>query len=130
MKSPNPKFLNKGLHQGDTQWFLLDGLPSNAKKVEKTFIAKSERSGNAHALCGDYEMFVDDAVEGFFIKVGAKGATLNHTGYDNLTAENLNTNKTLPKRDHGKTLFTEGIYFVGIQQRKKQFSKVWEKNKD
>lgn len=123
-------FTGKAFHQGDTQWFLLTALPTNAKQIDKTFVAKSERSGNAHALFGDYEMFTVDDVEGFFVKVGPKGATLNHTGYEHFTPENFGTNKTLPKRDHDKTIFTEGVYFVGIQVRKKQFSKQWEKNKD
>lgn len=29
-------------HQGDIQMFSIDGIPSDAKRIEKTFIAKSD----------------------------------------------------------------------------------------
>ena len=100
-------------HQGDVQLFEMP-IPEGAKKVEKTFFAKSEKSGHAHALCGDYEMFqVEDKT---FIKVGADGATLNHTGYKNLTPEYWNKNQVLPVADHNPTIIPQGTYFVGIQQ--------------
>ncbi len=44
-------------HQGDTQWYLIDKLPSGAKKTSKQFIAASEQTGNVHALSGNYDMY-------------------------------------------------------------------------
>lgn len=124
------KFTSENYHQGDVQFFKVDSLPKQSNKIDKTFIAKSEKSGHAHALCGDYEMFEQEGVDGFFIRVGTDGAVLNHTGYNNLTPEYWNTKKVLPVADHKPTMFSEGIYFVGIQKRKKHFSKVWEKVQD
>lgn len=117
-------------HQGDVQIFSINGIPSDARKIEKTFIAKSEKSGHAHALCGDYELYELPDNRGHVIKVGTDGATLNHTGYSNLTPEYWDRNKILPKADHKHTSLAPGTYFVGIQKRKKHFSKVWEKVKD
>lgn len=122
------KFTGKNnLHQGDTQFFSIDCLPKNAKKIEKTFIAKSEKSGHAHALCGDYELFELPNEEGHVIVVGTDGCTLNHTGYQNLTKQYWDKNQVMPVADHQPTVFSPGIYYVGIQKRKKHFSKVWEK---
>ncbi len=114
--------------QGDIQIFSIDAIPTEAKKVPKTFIAKSEKSGHAHALCGDYELY--EVEGGHVIKVGTDGATLNHTGYQNLTPEYWDKNKVMPIADHKPTMLNLGTYFVGIQQRKKHFSKIWEKVKD
>lgn len=122
------KFNGKMQHQGDVQIFEIDKVPSKAKKIAKTFFAKSEKSGHAHALCGDYELY--EADNGHYIVVGSDGATLNHTGYANLTPEYWNKNQVMPIADHKPTLLQQGTYFVGIQRRKKPFSKVWEKSKD
>ena len=51
------KFKNQNFHQGDTQWFSIENLPSDCKKIEKQFIAASERSGSFHALFGEYDMY-------------------------------------------------------------------------
>jgi len=115
-------------HQGDVQIFSVDSIPENATQIAKTFIAKSEKSGHAHALCGDYELFQVDG--GHVIKVGHDGCTLNHTGYINLTPEYWDKNKVMPIADHKPTILTEGTYFIGIQVRKKHFSKLFEKVKD
>lgn len=115
-------------HQGDVQIFSISGIPSSAKKIEKTFIAKSEKSGHAHALCGDYELYEVDG--GHVIKVGTDGCTLNHTAYQNLTPQYWDKNKALTIADHKPTSIAKGVYFIGIQKRKKHFSKVWEKVKD
>jgi len=115
-------------HQGDVQLLSIDSVPSDAKRIAKTFIAKSEKSGHAHAMCGDYELF--ELEQGFVIKVGHDGCTLNHTGYQNLTEEYWDKNQVMPVADHKPTILKEGVYFVGIQQRKKHFSKVWEKVRD
>lgn len=125
------KFTGKNnLHQGDCQFFSIDGLPKEAKKIEKTFIAKSEKSGHAHALCGDYELYELPKDQGHVIVVGTDGCTLNHTGYQNLTKEYWDKNQVMPVADHQPTVFSPGIYYVGIQKRKKHFSKVWEKVED
>lgn len=123
------KFTNNNAHQGDVQIFGVEQLPCNVKKIAKTFFAKSEKSGHAHALCGDYELYEIEGAEGdgHFIKVGSDGATLNHTGYHNLTHEYWDKNQVMPIADHKPTSLKEGVYFVGIQKRKKHFSKVWEK---
>lgn len=123
----NGKFAS---HQGDVQVFSIDGIPADAKKIAKTFIAKSEKSGHAHAMCGDYELYEMEDQSGFVIKVGSDGCTLNHTAYQNLTPEYWNKNKALSIADHKPSSFKEGIYFIGIQKRKKHFSKVWEQVKD
>ncbi len=130
MKKEEINFTGKQMHQGDVQCFEITRIPECWKKVNKTFIAKSEKSGHAHALCGDYEMYQEPTSEGFIIKVGHDGATLNHTGCKNLTEEYWNKNQVLEIADHKPTTFTEGIYYIGIQQRKKHFSSVWEKVRD
>lgn len=116
-------------HQGDVQIFSCASIPDDAKKIAKTFIAKSEKSGHAHALCGDYELY-ELPTGGHVIKVGSDGATLNHTGYQNLTADYWDKNKIMPVADHKPTVLGIGTYFIGVQKRKKHFSKIWEKVKD
>lgn len=103
----------KKFHQGDVQMYETT-LPEGAKKIEKTFFAKSEKSGHAHALCGDYETYEHEGKR--FVVVGSDGATLNHTGYQNLTPEYWNKNQVLPVADHKPTIIPAGTYFVGIQQ--------------
>lgn len=116
---------NFNFHQGDVQGFSIAEIPSNATQIEKTFFAKSEKSGHCHALCGDYNLF--EVENGHVIQVGSDGATLNHTGYEKLTPEYWDKNQIMPVADHKPTMIPEGIYFVGIQRRKKHFSKVWER---
>lgn len=114
-------------HQGDIQIFSIENVPSEAKQIAKTFVAKSEKSGHAHAMCGDYELYELPDQKGFIVKVGTDGCTLNHTGYQNLTPEYWDKNKVMPIADHKPTQLAAGTYFIGIQRRKKHFSKVWEK---
>lgn len=124
------KFNNKfNAHQGDVQLHSIGSLPTDAKKVEKTFFAKSEKSGHAHALCGDYDLFEDEAGSRFIV-VGNDGATLNHTAYKNLTTEYWDRNEVLPVADHKPTLLPAGIYHVGIQRRINPYKAVWEKVRD
>jgi len=130
MKKNEIKYTGVNWHQGDVQGFEITGIPECWVKSEKTFFAKSEKSGHAHALCGDYELYTNKDSEGFIVKVGTDGATLNHTGYKNLTPEYWNKNKVLEIADHKPTILEKGIYIVGIQKRKKHFSKVWEKVQD
>lgn len=115
-------------HHGDVQIFSVDAIPSNAKKVENTFIAKSERSGHAHALCGDYDMYEVDG--GFLVEIKDNEAILNHAAYSLLTEKTMKEPKSLPIADHKPITIKPGKYFIGIQQRKKHFSKVWEKVQD
>lgn len=124
----NKNFTGKfAAHQGDVQIFSLNEVPKEAKKIEKTFIAKSEKSGHAHAMCGDYTLYELPEQKGFIIEVGHDGCTLNHTGYQNLTKEYWDKNKVMPIADHKPTMLSVGVYYIGIQKRKKHFSKVWEK---
>jgi hypothetical protein len=116
-------------HQGDCEMFSLKSLPKDVKKVEKTFFAKSEKSGHCHALCGDYELFENEAGSRFIV-VGEGGATLNHTAHKNLTTEYWDRNEVLPVADHRPTLLPSGIYFVGIQRRINPYKAVWEKVRD
>jgi hypothetical protein len=110
------KFTGNAIHQGDTQWFELNSIPLNAKKIEKQFVAASERSGSFHALFGDYEMY---EVENGFVVDCKEECVLNHSLQEVLkgTGVSLNEAKVLPKKDHRHTIVPKGIHFVGIQQR-------------
>lgn len=108
------KFTNNNFHQGDTQWFSLESLPNNLNKVEKQFIAASERSGSFHALFGNYEMYKHES--GFVLDVKEE-CVLNHSLKQYLDMEGMDTKVVLPKKDHRHTIVPSGIYFVGIQQR-------------
>lgn len=101
-------------HQGDTQWFELDELPSKIKKIKKQFIAASERTGSFHALFGNYEQYEVDG--GFVIDVKEK-CILNHSLKEHLTTITMDQVKKLPKKDHRHSIIKPGIYFVGIQQK-------------
>ena len=116
-------------HQGDVQMHSINKLPEDVKKVEKTFFAKSERSGHAHALCGDYELYENESGSRFIV-VGDNGATLNHTAYRNLTKEYWDRNEVLPVADHRPTLLPAGIYHVGIQRRINPYKAIWERVRD
>jgi len=123
------KFTNTfNAHQGDVQLHSIKKLPTGAKKIAKTFFAKSEKSGHAHALCGDYELYEKDGTR--FIVVGTDGATLNHTGYQNLTPEYWDKNSIMPVADHKPTIIPAGTYHVGIQRRVNPYKGVWEKVQD
>ena len=59
-------------HQGDVEIFSIDALPKNVNKLTKTFLAKSEKSGHCHALCGDYELMECPDIPGAFLVKVAK----------------------------------------------------------
>ena len=103
-------------HQGDTQWFKVDAIPQDAKKVKKQFIAASEQSGSFHALFGNYDMYEVD--NGFVIDAKDE-CILNHSLEVELKKNgiSLNDTKILPKKDHRHSVIEKGIYKVGIQNR-------------
>lgn len=114
--SAKMNFTGASRHQGDTQWFELKSLPKGLKKVEKQFVAASERSGSFHALFGNYDMY---EVEGGFIVDCKEDCILNHSLKEVLqnTGVTLSEAKVLPKKDHRHTIVPKGIHYVGIHQR-------------
>lgn len=111
----------------DTQWFAIDGVPSEAKPLNKQFIAASEKTGHVHALSGNYEMF--EVEDGFVIDVKDE-CILNHTSKNLLNEENWNNPVELPAKDHNSSKIGKGVYFVGIQRRFNPLSKFMEKVTD
>lgn len=101
-------------HQGDTQWFSIEAIPTSAKQVEKQFIAASERSGSFHALFGNYDMYEVDG--GHCIDV-QDDCILNHSLQQHLAGKSMDDLVELPKKDHRSSIVKRGKYFVGIQQR-------------
>lgn len=110
------KFTGQALHQGDTQFFGLNSLPTGLQKIEKQFIAASEQSGSFHALFGEYDMY--QAEDGFVLDC-KEDCILNHSLESLLknSGVSLNEAKVLPKKDHRHSIIPKGIHFVGIQQR-------------
>lgn len=109
-------FTGEALHQGDCQFFKMTSIPKEAKKVEKQFIAASERSGSFHALFGNYDMY--ELPDGFVIDA-KEDCIINHSLKEVLenTGVSLNEAKVLQKKDHRHSVLPKGIHFVGIQQR-------------
>lgn len=122
----NIEFKNINFHQGDTQWFQIEVVPQEAKRIEKRFIAASERSGSFHALFGNYDVYEQE--DGFVIDVKEE-CILNHSLQKDI-CRSMNESKILPKKDHRHTVVGKGIYFVGIQQRFDPLSGIKEKVKD
>ena len=113
----NLKFEGSSFHQGDTQFFKLKSLPEGLKKVEKRYVAASERSGSFHALFGKYDMYqLEDG--GFVIDVQEE-CVLKHSLKSVLegTGVSLSDAQVLPKKDHRHTVVAPGVYYVDIQQR-------------
>lgn len=110
------QFTGNAIHQGDCQFFELKSIPSNAKKIEKQFIAASERSGSFHALFGNYDLY--ELEDGFVIDA-KEDCIVNHSLKEILegTGVTLDEAKVLPKKDHRHSTLSKGIHFVGIQQR-------------
>ena len=122
-------FTNQNAHQGDTQWFGIDTIPQDAKKIEKRFIAQSETSGSVHALFGDYDMY---EYEDGFIVHAKEECILNHS-LQSLIDKNLvsmDAAEVLPPKDHRHTIIPKGIHFVGIQQRFDPLKGLKEKVRD
>ena len=103
-------------HQGDTQWFSIDTIPSTAKLINKKFIAASERSGSFHALFGDYEMYT---IDGGFVIDAKEECILNHSLQSELDKVNndLDSVRILTKKDHRHAIISKGKYLVGNQNR-------------
>lgn len=116
------KILEQIGHQGDTQWFTIDKIPNGAKKIETSFIAKSERSGSVHILCGNYDMYEHE--DGFIMDV-KEPCVLNHTFESNLTKNSMKEAKELPIKDHRHSVIQPGKYIVGIQRRYDPLQKLW-----
>ncbi len=123
------KFKNNNFHQGDCQFFEIEELQTNAKKIEKRFIAASERSGSFHALFGNYDMYEVDNGNVIDCK---EECILNHSLKSLLegTGVSLDEAKIIEKKDHRHTVISKGIYFVGIQNRFDPLSAKKEKVKD
>ena len=114
-------------HQGDTQWFKIDVIPKNAKKIKKQFLASSEQSGSFHALFGDYEQY--EIENGFLLNVKQE-CILNHSLKKHLNETSMEIKKILPKKDHRHSIIPKGLYFVGIQERFDPLSAMKIKVKD
>jgi hypothetical protein len=114
-------------HQGDTVWAKIDSIPENAIKVDKQFVAASERSGSFHALFGDYDMY---EVEDGFVIDAKEDCILNHSLQHELSQITLDEIKVLPKKDHFANVIPKGIHYTGIQQRFNPLSGIQEKIKD
>jgi hypothetical protein len=121
------KILQQTGHQGDTQWYLVDSIPSNAKKIEKQFLAASEKSGNVHALSGNYDLY---EVEDGFVIEAHEDCMLNHTAKELLNENTWSKPVELAPRDHRSSVIKKGVYYVGIQRRFNPLSKMMERVKD
>lgn len=111
----------------DTQWFLIDAIPKEAKKLEKNqFLAASEKSGHAHGLFGKYDMYEHDG--GFVLDV-KEDCVLNHCS-NTVTLEEMSEPKEVPYKDHKASHIKAGLYYVGIQTRFDARTAHWEKVKD
>lgn len=109
-------FTGYDFHQGDVEFFSIDQLPQDVKKIDKSFIAASERSGSFHALFGNYDMY--EAEGGICLDL-KEDCILNHSLKADLDAVNNNLNKAqvIPKKDHRHTVVPKGIYYTGIQNK-------------
>lgn len=124
----NLNFNGVNSHHGDVELFGLSELPKGLKKIEKRFIAASEKSGHVHALCGSYEMFEKEGIDGTFVLVGTDGCTLNHSDIRSLRPQVMSKNEATQVADHKPNFYKAGeMLFIGIQRRKKHFGKIWEK---
>jgi hypothetical protein len=121
------KILNQIGHQGDTQWYTIDEIPKEAKKINKQFIAASEKTGNVHALSGNYDLY--EYEDGFIVDV-KNTSILNHTAIQELNEKTWNNPNVLPMKDHKPSEIKKGTYFVGIQRKFNPLSKLMEKVRD
>jgi hypothetical protein len=122
------KILEQVGHQGDTQWFKINQIPSSAKKIEKQFLAASERTNSFHALFGQYDQY--ELEDGGFVVDVKEDCILNHSLKEHLNGISLSDTKILPKKDHRHSTITKGLYYVGIQQKFDPLTAMKEKVKD
>jgi hypothetical protein len=108
------KILEQVGHQGDVQLYKISEIPKNAKKIDKQFIAASERSGSFHALFGNYNQY---EVEDGFVLECKEDCILNHSLQASLTGTSMEDAKVLPKKDHRHSVIKKGLYYAGIQNK-------------
>lgn len=110
-------FTNVSFHQGDVQLFQLKKLPNGLIKVEKQFIAASERSGSFHALFGNYDIY--EYPDGGFVIDAHDECILNHSLQSELSGSGVSMDNAVitPKKDHRHTIVPPGKYYAGIQTR-------------
>lgn len=108
------KILKQIGHQGDVQFFTCEVNFKKLKKINKQFLAKSEKSGSMHALFGDYDMY---EVEGGFVIDAKEELVLNHSLQRDLEGITFDTKTITPKKDHRHSIIPKGIYFTSIQER-------------
>ena len=87
------------------------------KKVEKQFIAASERSGSFHALFGNYDIY--EYPDGGFVIEAHDECILNHSLQSELSGSGVSMDNAVitPKKDHRHTIVPPGKYYAGIQTR-------------
>lgn len=111
----------------DVQWFSLAKLPKGAKKVQKQFIAASEKTGSFHALFGNYDMY--ELEDGFAVDV-KEDCILNHSLKEHVQGISMDQVKELPKKDHRHSVVKKGLYYVGIQNKFNPMSGFLERVRD
>ena len=121
------KILKQVGHQGDVQFFEIDQIPKNSKKIEKQFLAKSERSGSIHALFGNYDQYEVDG--GFCLDI-KEDCLLNHSLEIHVAGKSMDEVTKLPKKDHRHSIIKKGLYFAGIQNKFDPLSGMKEKVRD
>lgn len=121
------KIIKQAFHQGDVQAYVIDGVPTDAKLIEKQFIAASERSGSFHAMFGPYKQY--EVKDGFVIECEDE-CILNHSLKEHLTGKSFDKKEEIVKKDHRHTIVPKGVYFVGIQQRFDPLSGLKQKVRD
>lgn len=107
-------FTGRNGHQGDTFWHEIKSIPEGAVKINKQFIAHSERSGSVHALYGNYDMYQ----HGSGVIVDCKEeCVINHTLQQHLP-KSMDKAVVLPKKDHRHSVIPAGTkMFVDIHRR-------------
>lgn len=117
-------------HAGDTQYFSIDNLPKNAKKVKKQPIAFGESHNHAHIITGDYELFQDEK-NIFYIKTGPGKTLAQHTFESMITNETYDSQELVTVADHLPCeLLPKKIYRVGIHRKYEPYKKIWEQVRD
>lgn len=112
-------------HQGDVQFFSIDKIPANAKRVDNKPIAYGEHSGHCHVLTGDVEMF---EVDGRLIAcVGSDGARLQHIHESKLATKAWERTDEIEIADHKSHLLPPGNYEFFIQNAYNPYLKLMEK---